>query len=169
MATNVVDRERVRASRPIERVVDFDPVLVAAPFVLRCGSLLADYLLVIVIPAGFLLISRASGNDGSSLINSGFNDIGWLTGILIGFVSFLILPVATGKSFGKMVTGLRIVSIDGTEPSVRRIIVRQLVAGVLFLLTAGLSFFFSAFSSKGRALHDYIAGTTVIYADKQTR
>jgi uncharacterized RDD family membrane protein YckC len=169
MTANAVKADRVRASVNVERVVDFDPVAVTAPFALRCGALIADYLIVIVIPAGFLLISRASGNDGTSLINSGFNDIGWLTGLLIGFVSFLLLPVATGKSFGKMATGLRIVTKDGMEPSVKRMVARQLVAGVLFILTAGLSFFLSALTGSGRALHDFIAGTMVIYADKRPR
>jgi uncharacterized RDD family membrane protein YckC len=169
MTANAVKADRVRASVNVERVVDFNPPAVAAPFVLRCGALLADYLLVIVIPAGFLLISRASGNDGANLIKSGFNDIGWLTGLLIAFVSFLLLPIATGKSFGKMATGLRIVTKDGKEPSVRRMLVRQLVAGMLFMLTAGLSFLLSILSPTGRALHDYIAGTMVIYADKRPR
>lgn len=169
MTANAVKTDRVRTSANIERVVDFNPADVTAPFALRCGALLADYLLVIVIPAGFLLISRASGNDGASLINSGFNDIGWLTGLLIGFVTFLLLPVATGKSFGKMATGLSIVTKDGKEPSVRRMVVRQLLAGLLFILTAGLSFIFAALSSPGRALHDYITGTMVIYADKRPR
>ena len=169
MTANPAKTDRVRASANVERVVDFDPAEVAAPFALRCGALLADYLLVVVIPAGFLLISRASGNAGSNLINSGFNDIGWFTGSLIAFVSFLLLPAATGRTFGKMATGLRIVAKDGTEASLRRIILRQVVAGVLFLLTAGFSLLVSAFSGSGRALHDYIAGTMVIYADKRPR
>lgn len=169
MTANAVKTDRVRSSVNIERVVDFNPAAVAAPFALRCGALLADYLLVIVIPAGFLLISRASGNDGANLINSGFNDIGWLTGLLIAFVSFLVLPITTGKSFGKMATGLRIVTKDGKEPSVRRMVVRQLLAGLLFILTAGLSFLLAALTGSGRALHDYITGTMVIFADKRTR
>ena len=69
MAVNAVNPERVRVSGHVERVVDFDPAAVSAPFALRCGALLADYLIVIVIPAGFLLMSRASGNDGAALIN----------------------------------------------------------------------------------------------------
>lgn len=169
MTANAVKTDRVRTSGNIERLVDFNPAAVTAPFALRCGALLADYLLVIVIPAGFLLISRASGNDGSSLINSGFNDIGWFTASLIAFVTFLLLPAATGRSLGKMATGLRIVTKDGSEPSVGRMAVRQLIAGTLFILTAGLSFLWSALSPTGRSFHDYIAGTMVIYADKRPR
>jgi len=40
------------------------------------------------------------------------------------------------------------------------------------LLTAvslGLGFLVSIFSGNGRALHDYLAGTVVIYADKRRR
>ncbi len=152
-----------------EKLVNFEPNLLAAPFALRCGGLILDYLLFVILPASFLLLSRVYGNDGPGLLTSGLNDIGWVTGILVGFVSVILLPLATGRTIGKMVTGLRVISIDGSEPSVGRMLVRQLLALLLFPLTLGISFFSSAVSPRGRALHDYLAGTIVIYANKSTR
>ena len=116
-----------------------------------------------------LLIARASGDDGSNLINGGLNDIGWVTGILVGFVSIILLPLATGRTIGKMLTGIRVVSSDGTEPSVIKMLVRQVLAVVLFFVTLGISFLFAAFGSRGRALHDLLAGTQVIYAEKRSK
>jgi uncharacterized RDD family membrane protein YckC len=37
----------------------------------------------------------------------------------------------------------------------------------LTLLTLGLGFIFSAFNRKGRALHDYLAGTVVIFGRRR--
>lgn len=163
-STKIIEPVRLR-----EKLVNFEPALVGAPFALRCGGLIADYLLFVMLPVGFLLLSRAYGNDGAGLLNSGLNDIGWVTGTLIGFVSVFLLPLATGRTIGKMVTGLRVVSIDGSEPSVGRMLVRQIFVVVLFPLTFGVSFFWSALSPKGRALHDYLAGTIVIYANRISR
>jgi uncharacterized RDD family membrane protein YckC len=137
-----------------------------APFALRCGALFIDYLLVLIFPVGFLLIGRISGNDGSGLIKSQFNDIGWILGILVGIVNFFVLPSVTGQSFGKILTALRIVANDGTRPSFVRIIIRQTLSIVTGLLTFGVVFIIAAFGKRGRAMHDMIAGTQVIYAQQ---
>lgn len=166
MSSKSVERKDRVVLKPRATVIDFEPELVVAPFAIRCGALFIDYLTVIILPAAFLLISRLVGNDGSSLLNSGLNDIGWLTGLLVGFVSIFLLPLATGRTIGKLATGIRIVSKDGSECSIGRMLVRQVLATLLFPLTLGLSFFWSAISPGTRALHDHLAGTTVIWAKK---
>lgn len=128
-----------------------------------------DYIIIVFMPALFMVISRASGNDGAGLLNSGLNDIGWLLGILLALVSGVLLPVATGKTLGKMIAGIRIVKTDGSELSIGRMIIRQVVAIFLFPLTLGISFFWSAFSPLNRSLHDLLAGSMVIYASRRTR
>jgi uncharacterized RDD family membrane protein YckC len=166
MATNPAGKDIPTRTRR-ETLVAFSPAAVAAPFPLRCGALLADYVVVIFLPAAFLLISRASGNDGASLINSGLNDIGWLSGTMLALVSGILLPIATGRTIGKFATGLRVVMNDGSEPTIKRMVLRQALAILLFPLTLGLSFFIAAFSPTGRSLHDYAAGTMVIFAEKR--
>ncbi len=168
MSSKVIERKDRAVPKPKLKVVDFEPEVVVAPFAIRCGALFIDYLAVIMLPASFLLISRLSGNDGSTLINSGLNDIGWLTGSLVGFVSIFILPLATGRTIGKMATGVRIVSTDGSEPSIGRMLLRQVLATLFFPLTLGLSFFWSAISPRTRAFHDYFAGTMVIWAKRRS-
>lgn len=161
----------VQVRRPPAReiVVGFVPEAVKAPFLLRCGALIIDYILVIAIPVIGLLLSRIAGNDGAKLLNDGLNNAGWLIAVLVGITNSVLLPMFSGQTLGKIITGLRIVNIDGSTPSVRAIAIRQTVGYVLTLATAGLGFFMSAFGSKGRALHDYLSGTVLIYADRRVK
>jgi uncharacterized RDD family membrane protein YckC len=62
-----------------------------------------------------------------------------------------------------MLTGLRVVRSDGSAASLSRILVRHLVGYPLTFLTLGLGFVFSFFNRDGRALHDYISGTTLVF------
>ena len=128
-----------------------------------------DYMIVIAIPVAGLLISRFSGNDGAKLLNDGLNSAAWLVGVFVGIVNLVFLPMVSGQTIGKMLTGLRIVAADGSSPTVRSIALRQTVGYLFDVLTLGLGLFISFFSSKGRALHDYLAGTVVIYADRRVR
>ena len=73
----------------------------------------------------------------------------------------------SGQTLGKIMTGLRIVRIDGRTPTIGAIAFRQTGGYLLTLASGGIGFFVSFFSSKGRALHDYLAGTVVIYADRR--
>ena len=150
-----------------EVIVGFSPQTLKAPFLLRCGALTIDYIVVVAIPVIGLLVSRFSGNDGARLLNDGVNSAAWIIGFFVAIVNLVFLPMASGQTLGKLLTGLRIVSIDGTSPSVGSIALRQTFGYLLVVLTLGLSFFISFFSRKGRALHDYIAGTVVIYADRR--
>jgi uncharacterized RDD family membrane protein YckC len=150
-----------------EIIVGFSPEAVKAPFLLRCGALIIDYIVVIAIPVIGLLLSRFSGNDGTKLLNEGLSSAGWMVAVLVGFTNMVFLPMFSGQTLGKIVTGLRIVRIDGTAPTIGQIAFRQTGGYLLTLASAGLGFFVSVFSSKGRALHDYLSGTVVIYADRR--
>ena len=152
-----------------EVIVGFSPEALRAPFLLRCGAVIIDYIVVIAIPVIGLLLSRFSGNDGTKLLNEGISSASWLVAVLVGVTNMLLLPIFSGQTLGKIVTGLRIVRIDGTTPPVGAIALRQTVGYFLMLATAGLGFFLSVFSSMGRALHDYLSGTVVIYADRRVR
>ena len=159
----------VRRPGTREVIVGFSPQALRAPFLLRCGALTIDYIVVVAIPVIGLLLSRFSGNDGARLLNDGVNSAAWLIGLFVGIVNLVFLPMASGQSLGKMLTGIRIVSIDGTAPSVGSIALRQTLGYFFVAASLGLTFFISFFSTKGRALHDYIAGTVVIYADRRLR
>lgn len=138
-----------------------------APFVLRCAALLIDYLVVTFIPVCFLIFARFLGGDGSKLLNSDLNSLGWLLALLIGIANIVILPAIIGQSAGKLLCGIRIVGRDGKEPSAAKVILRQTVGYLLTVLTFGIGFFLTVFSSSGRSLNDLLFGTIVILAQKQ--
>jgi uncharacterized RDD family membrane protein YckC len=146
----------------IEQIVtDFDAESLKAPFLLRCGALLIDYILLVSIPA-----IRFSGYDGAKLLNNPMNNVSWLIMILLALTNFVILPMFSGQSVGKMFTGLRIVNTDGTFAGFTHILRRNVFGYLITLCTGFLGFLFSAFNAKGRALHDIIGGTVVIYGNK---
>ena len=156
---------------PVSRevVVGFSPEAVAAPFLLRCGALIIDYMIVVAIPVIGLLLSRFAGNDGAKLLNEGLSSAGWLVAILVGLTNIVFLPMFSGQTVGKIVTGLRIVSADGTAPTLAAMAFRQTGGYFLTLASAGIGFLVSFFNREGRALHDYLTGTIVIYADRRVR
>lgn len=150
-------------------VRDFEPKRLQAPFFLRCGALLIDYLIFAIFPVAGLLLARLLGDDGSNLLNSDINNFAWLIAIIIGISNMLLLPMAAGQSLGKMIVGIRIITGSGERASAGKIALRQVIGYPLTLLTGGLGFLLSVFSSKGRSLHDLISGTVVVFADSRTR
>jgi uncharacterized RDD family membrane protein YckC len=157
----------VKAVRSKEVIVNFSAEQLKAPFLLRCGALIIDYILFVGAPAVGIILSRYMGNDGANLFSSKSYNIGLLVGLLLGLTNLVIFPLFGGQSIGKMLTGLRIVQTDGRYASFSRILLRNLVGYPLTILTFGLGFIFSAFNQKGRALHDYLAGTTVIFGRRR--
>jgi uncharacterized RDD family membrane protein YckC len=132
-----------------------------APFSLRCGALLIDYVILMGIVAFSTLLARTMGGGARS---SG--DATETTGILIALgvavLNFVLLPAWRGQTLGKWATGLRIVRRDGQLMGAGRSLIRHLIGYPLSLLTLGVGFLLAAFNSNGRALHDLIAGTVVV-------
>jgi uncharacterized RDD family membrane protein YckC len=114
-------------------------------------------------------LSNFFGNDGSALINSELNNMGWLLAILLAVSNLILLPVIAGRTAGKFITGLTVVGSDGLLPSAKAILMRQTVGYLLVLLSGGITLLVAVFDRKGRALHDILSGTVVIFAEKSTR
>jgi uncharacterized RDD family membrane protein YckC len=136
--------------RGVQRgVVNFERL--RAPFSLRCGALLIDYIIVVGVLALATMAARVFGGDvrrGGSFILF----VGYLTTAGVAFVNFVLLANLSGRTLGKWIAGLRIERRDGEPLSVGRALLRHL----------GLGFLFAAFDPQGRALHDWIAGTVVV-------
>lgn len=167
MSSNMEGTATVAQNREV--IVSFAPERLRAPFFLRCGALLLDYLLIIATPVIFLLLARLSGYDGVRLLGSEWNTTGWLIAVLIAAANLVLLPALTGQSVGKIAAGIRIVNLDGSPPAAGRILVRQTVGYLLAILSLGIGFLISAFNNKGRAVQDFIAGTVIIHADRNIR
>jgi uncharacterized RDD family membrane protein YckC len=169
MSARVEKTAAVRRTKPEEIIVDFEAERLKAPFLLRCGALIIDYVLFISIPVVALLIGRFMGDDGAKLLDSQLSNVGWLIAVLIGLTNFILLPMFTCQSIGKMLTGLSVVRTDGRVPTFGNLLLRHFIGYPLTLITGGLGFLVSVVNTKGRALHDFIAGTVVIYGQKRRR
>ncbi|MFV0388406.1 MAG: RDD family protein [Pyrinomonadaceae bacterium] len=146
-----------------EKVTGFNAAEMHAPAVLRLGAALIDYIILLLFPVSSIIIGRFMGYDGSKLLNSEIANIGVLLMILFGVSNLIIFPSFNGQSVGKMFTGIRITKMDGSSVTFKTILVRHLIGYFFTLLSCGLGFIVAIFTPDGRALHDYIAGTVVVY------
>ncbi|MGI8786633.1 MAG: RDD family protein [Pyrinomonadaceae bacterium] len=168
MSARIETTVPVKTIRTEQVIVDFDAERFKAPFSLRCGAVLIDYILLVFVPVICLLLGRFSEYDGTKLLNSEISNAGWLIMILLAITDFVIFPMFSGQSIGKMLTGLRIVKTDGNAASFSRLLVRHLIGYPLTILTLGLGFFIAVLNNRGRALHDFLAGTIVVYGRRRT-
>lgn len=132
-----------------------------APFALRCGAILIDYIILVGIVAFSTLVSRLLGGGTRSAGNSS-ETAGIILTIVAAVLDLGVLPGLTGFTVGKWATGLRILRDDGMEIGIGRAFLRHFVGYPLSFITLGLGFLAAAFTTRGRGLHDLIAGTIVV-------
>ena len=147
-----------------EKIVDFVPEEVAAPFFLRCAALAIDYMAFLAVPVGGLLANKFLG-DGTAYSGPGVGT--WTLLIIVWVVNFILFPLLRGQTVGKFLTGITILNLDGTNPGLVTIVRRNVLGYAITVLTLGIGFLSIAFSRKGRALHDMVAGTVVIRGRKK--
>ena len=143
----------------LEKIVDFDPEALKAPFVLRVAALAIDYIIVIIIPVVWLILSRMLSELGTT---SSIGATPWLIATVLFISNFLIFPVLRGRTLGKLLVGLTIVKNDGTRVDLLSIVRRNIIGYILTILTMGIGFLIGAVNNSGRALHDFVGGTMVI-------
>jgi uncharacterized RDD family membrane protein YckC len=132
-----------------------------APFSLRCGALLIDYILLIIVVAFSTLWARLLGG-GARMAGGTTETIGILVAVGIAALNFILLAGVRGQTLGKWATGLRIELRDGGPVGIGRVVLRHTIGYTLSFLFFGLGFLFAAFDSRGRTLHDMLAGTVVV-------
>lgn len=132
-----------------------------APFSLRCGAFLIDYIVLASIVAFSTLIARFFGG-GARLAGGTVETVGVLVALGVTVLNFVLLTSWRGQTIGKWATGLRIEQMDGRDLSVVRALLRHLIGYPLSFFTLGLGFLISVFNAQGRALHDFVAGTVVV-------
>ncbi|SDN65842.1 Uncharacterized membrane protein YckC, RDD family [Psychrobacillus sp. OK028] len=126
-------------------------------------------------PAGFWIRFGASLLDGIimglplaiiSYIIFGESDT-WFTTLGSNLYFILVPTFWVGYTVGKKILGIRVVKLDDTDVSLWTMIMRHLIAGLIYALTLGIGVIVSAFMvgirEDKRAIHDFIAGTYVSY------
>jgi uncharacterized RDD family membrane protein YckC len=132
-----------------------------APFALRCGALLIDYILLVLILTFSTMIARLMGG-GARMAGGTAEKIGIGLTLIVAVIDLGVMAGLTGKSIGKLTTGLRIERVGGGPPGIPRALLRHFVGYPLSLLPFGLGFLIATVGTSGRALHDLISGTVVV-------
>lgn len=132
-----------------------------APFPLRCGAILIDYILLVSVLVVSTLIARMLGG-GARVAGSSAETAGILMTLALAVLNLGLLPGLTGFTLGKWSTGLRIERNDGGEVGIGRAFLRHFVGYPVSLALLGIGFLMAAVSVHGRGLHDIIAGTIVV-------
>ena len=130
-------------------------------------------------PAGFWIRLVANIVDGIIL----FIGLGFISLIIYGqfYVDsytiidllnplyYIILPVIWyGYTLGKRALGIRIVRVDEEKVGIGTMLLRDVVGGIVYIITLGIGLIVSAFMiglrEDKRSIHDFIAGTYVTYS-----
>lgn len=133
-----------------------------APFSLRCGALLIDYILLVSLVVLGTIFARMLGGGGRSAGTSA-ETAAIVLAVVVALLNFGVLPGLTGLTLGKWAAGLRIQRVDaGGNPGIARAFLRHFIGYPLSLVTFGIGFLLTAVTVHGRGLHDMIAGTVVV-------
>ncbi len=132
-----------------------------APFALRCGALLIDYIVLMLILTFSIMVARLMGG-GARMAGGTAEKIGIIITLIVAVLDLGVLAGITGRSIGKWTTGLRIERLHGGAPGITRALLRHFVGYPLSLLPFGLGFLIVTVSPTGRGLHDLITGTVVV-------
>ena len=159
--TAKVQTAKLRSGAVTSRAEPRVRVRFRAPFALRCGALLIDYILLALIMVFSTMIARVMGG-GARMAGGTAEKIGILVTIVVALLDLVVMAGLTGRTIGKWTTGLRIERTDGSLPGIGRAALRHLVGYPLSLLPFGLGFLIVTVSPTGRALHDFISGTIVV-------
>src|SRR5216683_572736 len=100
--------ETAKASRPpARRIESHARVRYRAPFALRCGALLIDYILLALILTFSTIVARLMGG-GARMAGGTAQKVGILIVLVAAVLDLGVLAGLSGKTIGKWTTGLRI-------------------------------------------------------------
>lgn len=144
-------------------------LLLRAPFALRCGALLIDYILMAGVLAVSTVFARVFGGSARST-GMTVETLGYLIGVIALVINLGLLPALFGQTIGKWATGLQIARRQSYAPiGIGRIILRHFVGYPLSLIPLGGGFLLALINPRGLALHDLLAGTIVVRRGEKRR
>ncbi|MGQ8872031.1 RDD family protein [Paenibacillus sp. TSA_86.1] len=132
-------------------------ILYKAGFWIRLGASFVDGLII-----GIPLVIIAGAITGN------YDTDEPIAKILSALYSILLPVYWYGRTIGKRLFGIRIQTYDTQEsPRITTMLMRVLVAGIVYTLTLGIGIIVSMFMiglrEDRRAIHDFIAGTEVVW------
>lgn len=134
-------------------------VINPAGFWIRLVANIVDTILMWVpfIIIGFLVAGTIQGNTTITVLS-----------YVVSLLYSLLLPVLwSGYTIGKRIFGIRIIKVNGEKLGIGAMIMRVVVAGIIYGLSLGIAVIVSAIMvgvrKDKRAIHDFLAGTYVTY------
>lgn len=127
-----------------------------AGFWVRFGAMLLD-LIIVGIPITIISYLITGDSNDESVKN------------MLNFLYSLLVPILWGGyTVGKRIAGIKIRKVyDQKPPSLGTMLLRNVIAGIIYTLTLGIGLIISAFMvgtrEDRRAIHDFIAGTEVVH------
>jgi uncharacterized RDD family membrane protein YckC len=163
--------------QPVQPEVSYQPPVADQPIMQTQSTAEIKY-------AGFWIRWVAGFIDGIVL-----QVVGFIGGFMIGFVLAIagmtkITPFISGffglilgwgynifmihkyqATLGKMAIGVAVISEEGNQLSLGKIILRETLGKILSVITLFIGYIMAGFTAKKQALHDKIAGSVVVYRD----
>lgn len=138
---------------------------VSAGFMIRLGAYLVDQVVLFLI--GFVVLSIliealnpgvTSSEDELTNVQLG---ITYAVGVGLNMIYYTITVGKWGRTIGKQIFGLQILTVEGKSVGYLRAFIRSI--GYYFsAFTLFFGFFMIAWNKQARGLHDLLAGTIVI-------
>lgn len=124
------------------------------------GLVIAGYAIAIVLLIGFGNIDRFFSNNGWLVV------VFFLPVVFYDLISEILLD---GQSVGKKVMGIKVVSLNGAQPSLGQYLLRWVFRIVDFSLSGSLvAVIMVAVTEKKQRLGDMLAGTTLVKTKPRT-
>lgn len=138
------------------------------------GFIISIILIFLMVVAGVAYFAGSIAGDGSAIMAqiadpdqmASFTVWIWLLSLLANIGYFTYFHGATGRTPGKMLLGLQVVSVDGKPISFGTAFLRSvgyLVSSIVFCL----GYIWIIFDKRKQGWHDKIAGTLVIIREPQ--
>lgn len=137
-----------------------------APFALRCGALLIDYILLVIVLAVSTIFARVFGG-GARAAGISVEVFGYFLVLALIIINYGVISAWRGQTIGKWATGLRVEQRSSGRPAgILRSLVRYFIGYPLSLVLLGSGFLLALVNARGLALHDLLAGTAVVRGEK---
>lgn len=129
--------------------------------------------IIIILPTGlivyFLIFSKYVDDFylGVLISMSAIVENEFIFQIVLSIYAFISPLVWYGYTVGKRIVGVRIVKMNGEKLSLGTMLLRVIVAAIIYVVTLGIAAIVSAFMvgirEDKRSIHDLISGTYVTY------
>jgi len=78
-----------------EKIIEFSPEALRAPFALRCAALIIDYMVLLAMPVVWLVLARFLSDTG---VPDTIGKTVWTMGVLLFVVDCLVMPMGSRYS-----------------------------------------------------------------------